>query len=308
MSDSTPSTIGAEPIELRSRTGVPDVAMLLLLLRGPLCLGLLVGLNLALAYVLVVAASRTAGGAMVSAWPMRAIALAIGVVLGQTFLVVLWLGLAGPRAVGRYPLAGMVFLVGASTISLGIGSAQSGDGALLAAFAAVPVIAAHLPLLSVRWLLGWRLAFDAATYPVERAGKTQFYLAHCFWMTALVAMPLALYRSLAGMFREGEAIPAWTLAGIALLVMLAGMSSTWVVFAKDRRWIPIVVLSGVVCAARAGEHLLDRWLVTGVVTDYMLLAAPMTGIALAVLINLGLLRAAGLQLLILRLAKERPAA
>ncbi|HZL88273.1 MAG TPA: hypothetical protein VFB96_07840 [Pirellulaceae bacterium] len=231
--------------------------------RGPLGLVLLIGINLGLASCLSVAAGRTAGAAVIPVWTMRVVAFALGVVLGEVYLLVLWLGLAGPSAVFRYPLAGIVFLFSASTVARGLGIGQSGDGAILAAYVAVPVLAAHLPLLSLRWLLGWRLAFDVASYPIERAGKTQFYLAHCFWMMTLVALPLALYRALAGMFRAGEEIPASVLAIIGVLVMLAGAASTWVALATRRRLIPVIVLLAVLCLSRISEHLVNRILITG---------------------------------------------
>jgi hypothetical protein len=308
LSDNSSSAVRAGPTEICHRERRLDLFSLLTRFRGPLSLALLVVLNLALVFGLLLAAGRAAGAPFVPVWGMRIIAFALGVGLGDMYLVVLWLGLAGPKAILRYPLAGIVFLVGASSISRGLGIAQSGDGALLAAFAAIPVLTAHLPLLSLRWLLGWRLAFDASSYHMERAGKTQFYLAHCFWMMTLVALPLALYRSLAGMFREGEEIPAWTLAVIGALVMLAGISSTWVILATRRQWLPILVLLVVLCMARVGEHALDRLLVTGIVSTHWFLVAAMAGIALAVIINLGLLRAAGLQLLVLRPAKEQASA
>ena len=90
------------------------------------------------------------------------------------------------------------------------------------------------------------------------------------------------------------------LAAIGLLVMVAGVSGTFVVLASRRRWLAILVLLAILLVARSGEHLLDRWFVTGAVTNYFLLAAPMAGISLAVIVNLSVLRAAGLRLLVLR--------
>ena len=189
MNDSAPTTVESHCPARGSRPWAGRWLAPLAPVRGPLCLVLLVAANLAVAYAIAIVAARTTAAASLPPWTARALLFTLGVALAQGYLLVLWLGLAGPSALVRYPLAGIVLLVATSILSAGLGSRQGGDGALLAAFAAVPILASHLPLLSLRWLLGWRLAFDARNYPIERAGPTQFYLAHCLWLMALWPFP-----------------------------------------------------------------------------------------------------------------------
>ena len=272
-----------------------------------MCLAAIVAANLAASYWLARLPQSFSAAALIPPWNERAIGLLLGVFAGQVYLLTLWLALAAPRAIIRYPLAGIVIL-GAGAISDGLRIGQSGDGALVAAFAAVIVMAAHLPVLSLRWLFGWRLGFDAVSYPQERAGRTQFYLAHCFWMMALVAFPLALYRALAGLLDDRDDVPAWMLAAIGGAVMLAGLSCTWVVLAARRRWIPAMILLLVLGLGRIGERVVDRLLTTGVMTNGMWILAPLAGVTLAVVLNLGVLRCCGLKLLIVKPPRnEQPA-
>jgi hypothetical protein len=90
--------------------------------------------------------------------------------------------------------------------------------------------------------------------------------------------------------------------------MLAGLSCTWVVLAIRRRWIPVMILLLVLCLGRVGESVIDRLLTTGVITNGMWIVAPLAGVTLAVVLNLGALRCCGLKLFIVKPPRNEPLA
>ena len=166
--------------------------------------------------------------------------LGIGLLLGQGFLLSVWLALGGLSNVARFVSVLLVTLTAALAIghqaethpNLASWLVQSSEVFIVCFFM---VLVFHGLLLPLRWLLGWRLDFDPAYHSREKAGRYQFGTAHFLGWTTFLAIPCGLVRL---MPRDdlGEIVTT-CLAVSAMTLPIAASISFAMVSPKKWRWM-----------------------------------------------------------------------
>jgi hypothetical protein len=224
-------------------------------------------------------------------WEMEWAELGLGALVGQGFLLSVWLALGGLPNIARFLAVFFVTIFGA----LAVGDQQGYDSIYESwVEMVVPVFIVcffmvllfHGLLLPLRWLLGWRLDFDPAYHTRQQSGRLQLGLVHFLGWTTFLAIPCAILRIMPAEQIEEIAVTclvvsAMTLPVAATLALAVTARRTW-------RWS--LVAAVVFVAAWKLETLLPN-----IVFEENFLQFNL-GIAVAVVGNLVVLRLFGLRL------------
>ena len=125
--------------------------------------------------------------------------LGLGLLLGQGFLLSVWLALGGLPNVVRFISVLLVTLAGALAVgdehwsipNLADWLEQTRQVFIVCFFM---ILLFHGLLLPLRWLLGWRLDFDPAYHARENTGRLQVGVVHFLGWTTFLAIPCAIIR------------------------------------------------------------------------------------------------------------------
>jgi hypothetical protein len=217
--------------------------------------------------------------------------LGLGLLLGQGFLLSVWLALGGLSNVARFVCVLVVTLAGAlavsdqSPVNPSFSSwVEQASQVFIVSFFMVMLF--HGLLLPLRWLLGWRLDFDPAYHKRQAGGRLQVGVVHFLGWTTFLAIPCGILR-LMPPDDIGEivficlSVSAMTLPVAAMLVLAVVAKRTW-------RWSLVAAL--VFVAVWGIESVLPSMVFAEHFLQFNL------GIAAAVLGNLLALRLFGLKL------------
>jgi len=217
--------------------------------------------------------------------------LGMGLLVGQSFLLSLWLALGGLPNVTRFVSVFLVTLASALAISdqawiesnLDEWIEQAQQIFIVCFFM---VLLFHGLLLPLRWLLGWRLDFDPAYHPRETTGRLQMGVVHILgWMTFL-AIPCAMIRLL-----PPEEIADMAIACLIMAAMTLPVAASFSLAVVGRRtWLWCIVAVALLGITWAAENHLPNL----IVDDHFLVFN--LGIIAAVAGNLLILRLFGLKL------------
>jgi hypothetical protein len=165
--------------------------------------------------------------------------LGLGLLLGQGFLLSVWLALGGLPNVVRFISVLLVTLAGA--LAVGYQSSTNPDFAssveqttqvfIICFFM---VLLFHGLLLPLRWLLGWRLDFDPAYHAREKTGRLQVGVVHFLGWTTFLAIPCGIIRLMPP--EKIADIAAVCLLVSAMTLPVAASSSLAIVGRKTWRW------------------------------------------------------------------------
>ncbi|MFN0020226.1 MAG: hypothetical protein ACKVP0_18345 [Pirellulaceae bacterium] len=165
--------------------------------------------------------------------------LGLGLLLGQGFLLSVWLALGGLLNVVRFVSVLLVTLAGALAVSdqspmnpnFASWVEQSSQVFIICFFM---VMLFHALLLPLRWLLGWRLDFDRAYHARENTGRMQVGVVHFFGWTTFLAIPCAIIRLMPP--EDLTEIATICLSVFAMTIPIAASFSLAVVGRKAWRW------------------------------------------------------------------------
>lgn len=163
--------------------------------------------------------------------------LGLGLLLGQGFLLSVWLSLGGLPNVARFVSVFLVTLASALAVSDQAWANPSWEewmehASQIFIVCFFMVLLVHGLLLPLRWLLGWRLDFDAAYHRRETNRRMQVGLVHILGWTTFIAIPCGLIRLLpanevADISITCLIISAMTLPVAAPIAMLIVSRRTW---------------------------------------------------------------------------------
>lgn len=203
-----------------------------------------------------------------------------GVLLGQLFLMGVWLALGGLHFALR------LLAIAASTSAgafacFAIAELQGDDLRVFALIGSLIVLLTFAELLPLRTLLGWRIDFDPAYHPRQSRRAMQLRLSQIIAYTAVCAAICALLRALGGVDEIAAAF------FFQVFTMLTCLPAAWLIICGRRTWRAW-------CASAA--LLISVWIVSAVLHAQDLM--PPTEFvwwiqcgALAIVgLNLGLLR------------------
>jgi len=165
--------------------------------------------------------------------------LGLGLLLGQGFLLSVWLALGGLPNVVRFVSVLLVTLAGAIAVSdqssmnpnFASWVEQSSQVFIICFFM---VLLFHGLLLPLRWLLGWRLDFDPSYHAREKTGRLQVGVVHFFGWTTFLAIPCAIIRLMPG--EDLTEIATICLTVSAMTLPVAASLALAVVGRKTWRW------------------------------------------------------------------------
>ena len=217
--------------------------------------------------------------------------LGLGLLMGQGFLLSVWLALGGLPNVARFVSVLLVTMEAALAVS-DQSSMNPNFASWVEQFSQVfivclfMVLLLHGLLLPLRGLLGWRLDFDPAYHVREKTGPLQVGVLHFLGWTTFLAIPCAIIRL---MPRESLAeIATVCLSVCAMTLPVAASCSLAIVGRKTWRWtLFAAVIFGIAWTAEV--------LIPGLVFTENFLQFNL-GIVAAVAGNLVVLRMLGLKL------------
>jgi len=242
------------------------------------------------------------------------IAIMIGFVIAQCFLLGLWAALGGLATVPRWLIVGAVYVTGAGALTIAaFGPTWQSflangpeiillGGVLMATFAAI--------LLPLRRLAGWRIDFDAAYHPQPARRRGQLAMMDFAALFCAVALPLTLCRML---IESGSEDAAGTLIFVGIFALLALVTAAPVAYATMARRRAVVWLFGIavwIVLAAWGQSQLANFVPdfdpfgtnAGWAGMHWEVLAFHAGIAAAIAVPLFALRLCGLKLLVLKAA------
>jgi hypothetical protein len=223
--------------------------------------------------------------------------LGLGLLLGQGFLLSVWLALGGLPNVARFigvlvvTLAGALAVGDQSSINPNFASwVEQASQVFIVCF--FMVLLFHGLLLPLRWLLGWRLDFDPAYHSRETTGRLQVGVVHFLGWTTFLAIPCAIIRL---MPREDLAdVVTICLSVSAMTLPVAATCTLAVVGKRSWRWsLLAVAVFGIMLAAEVCVPSFD--FIPSLVFSENFLQFNL-GIVAAVTGNLVILRLLGLRL------------
>lgn len=218
--------------------------------------------------------------------------MGIGLLLGQGFLLSLWLALGGLPNVARFVSVLLVTLIAA--LAVGDQSSMNPNFASWVEQASqvfivcfFMVLLFHGLLLPLRWLLGWRLDFDTAYHAPSKAGRYQVGIIHFLGWTTFLAIPCGILR----LIEEDPAEIATTCLTVFAMTLPIAASFALAIVGRSRwRWTFVAVaLFGIMWTAETFLPNLD------LIVNESFLKFNL-GIVAAVAGNLVVLRLFGLKL------------
>lgn len=125
--------------------------------------------------------------------------LGLGLLLGQGFLLSVWLALGGLPNIARFVSVFLVTLAGALVVSdqrwiiwnWADWIEHTSQVFIICFFM---VLLFHGLLLPLRWLLGWRLDFDPGYHSHQSTGRLQLGVIHFLGWTTFLAIPCGVIR------------------------------------------------------------------------------------------------------------------
>ena len=148
-----------------------------------------------------------------------------GMLLGQIFLMGLWLAYGGLHFLARLLAVAASTAAGTAVVCLVSGTT---DAPVLAAMSAMMVAVAFALLLPLRTLLGWRIDFDPAYHERSPDRAMQVRLSNIVAYTAVCAVPCALLQAVGG------ANDAATMLLLYALVLIGSFPVVWMAIATHR--------------------------------------------------------------------------
>ena len=149
--------------------------------------------------------------------------LGLGLLLGQGFLLSVWLALGGLPNVARFLSVLLVTLAGALAVSDQRWTIVNWEAWLEQAtqifiVCFFMVLLFHGLLLPLRWLLGWRLDFDPTYHARERTGRLQVGLVHFLGWTTFLAIPCGIIRLMPSKEVAGTGLVCLSISAMTLPV------------------------------------------------------------------------------------------
>lgn len=215
----------------------------------------------------------------------------LGLLLGQGFLLSLWLALGGLPNVARFIGVSCVTLAGGLAVSdyekaatnWGNWVFETGEIFIVCLFI---VLMFHGLILPLRWLLGWRLDFDPAYHGPERTGRLQVGVTHFLAWTTFLAIPCALFRLL-----PSEDFTEVGVICLKVAAMTLPLAASCALAALGRpSWLWILAAAGVLAVTWTAELFIPDLVIDSNFLQFNL------GIGGAVMANLLVLRCLGLHL------------
>ena len=165
--------------------------------------------------------------------------LGLGLLLGQGFLLSVWLALGGLPNVVRFVSVFLVTLAGALAVSdqrWTIWNWEEGMERTSQVFIVCffMVLLFHGLLLPLRWLLGWRLDFDPRYHSRQNTGRLQLGVVHFLGWTTFLAIPCGIIRLMPP--EDVVDVAGICLAVSAMTLPVAAAFSLAVVGRKTWRW------------------------------------------------------------------------
>lgn len=162
--------------------------------------------------------------------------LVVGVLLGQLFLMGLWMALGGLHVAARFGVIAATTICGTAAFwaALGRNDAELWNFQI---YSGTIVLGTHALLLPLRALVGWRIDFDPAYHARSADAKLQIRLVHLIALTTACALPFALAR---GVDNTDSILTVAVFGGIGLA---AAVPIAWIAVAARgslRFWIKAV--------------------------------------------------------------------
>ncbi len=206
-----------------------------------------------------------------------------GMLLGQLFLMGLWLALGGLHVAARVLAVALTTTVG--TMAFFIASQTAVDESrTLSLFAAIAVLATCAVLLPLRILAGWRIDFDRAYHAPSSVRKMQLRLLHLIVYTAVWALACALLQWFGDRNIGAAAI------ALSALGFLVSFPIAWAIVATRYSWRFWAASSGMALGAIVLNVLLMSGSLLGDVWSGDILFGLQAGSVAMVALNLGILR------------------
>jgi hypothetical protein len=233
--------------------------------------------------------------------------VAVGIMLGQAFLLGLWAALGGLGTIPRWGLVGTLCTVGVTLIVLVVKPSQQSflETFLFAGLLAVLfVTGVAMCLLPLRGLAGWRVDFDPAYYAHLPLRRGQVRLLDCAGYTCAVAGPLVVVRLMLELSDEDRAGIGTVIATLSLIAGAAAIPS-FVILSWRRFWLGLIVATiWIACTILVHSQLSRHFDGLSMGTGRwwwqfdLRIAAFHAGVGIAVVMTLGYLRRWGLKLLV----------
>lgn len=217
--------------------------------------------------------------------------LGLGLLLGQGFLLSVWLALGGLPNVARFISVSFITLASGLVVGHEASSLTQWEDWILQAtqifiVCFFMVLLFHGLLLPLRWLLGWRLDFDPAYHAPERTGRMQIGVMHFLGWTTFLAIPCAVIRLL-----PAEEVAEICFICLSVSAMTLPIAAVFAMAAVARRTVSWMLFA----AATFGVMLTAELFIPDLVFDENFLQFNL-GIVTAVGGNLLVLRCMGLKL------------
>ncbi|MGI8978914.1 MAG: hypothetical protein ACR2FY_06790 [Pirellulaceae bacterium] len=217
--------------------------------------------------------------------------LGLGLLLGQGFLLSVWLALGGLPNIARFVSVLLVTLAGALAVSDQHWTIWNWEDWIVHSsqvfiICFFMVLLFHGLLLPLRWLLGWRVDFDPSYHHRQSTGRLQLGVMHFLGWTTFLAIPCGVIRlmppdEVADIASICLSVSAMTLPIAAVFAMAVLGRNTW-------RWTLLAVaIFGITWTAEV--------FIPGLVFSEHFLQFNL-GIVAAVTANLFVLRFIGLKL------------
>jgi hypothetical protein len=206
-----------------------------------------------------------------------------GMLLGQLFLMGLWLALGGLHVAARVLAVASATTVG--TLAFFIASQTAVDESrMLSLIAAIVVLTTCAALLPLRIVAGWRIDFDRAYHAPSSARKLQLRLWHLIVYTAVWALACAVVQWLDDRNTGAAAI------ALAALAFLVSFPIAWAVVAPRYSWRFWAASTGMAIGAIGLNVLLMNGSLLGDAWSGDILFGLQAGSVAMVALNLGILR------------------
>lgn len=206
-----------------------------------------------------------------------------GMLLGQLFLMGLWLAFGGLHVAARVLAVTLTTAVG--TLAFLVASKSVGDDVqVFSPIAAIVVLTTCAALLPLRILAGWRIDFDRAYHAPSSTRKLQLRLWHLIVYTAMWALVCALVQWFDDLDIGAAAI------ALSALAFLICFPIAWAIVATRYSWRFLAASIGIALGAIVLNVLLMNGSLLGDAWSGDILFGLQAGSVAMVALNLGILR------------------
>ena len=219
-------------------------------------------------------------GRVVDVAPSLPDGLVIGVLLGQLFLMGLWVALGGLHVAARFVAVAATTIFGTAVFWAALGRSEI-ELWNFQVYSGTIVLGTHALLLPLRALVGWRIDFDTAYHARSADPKLQIRLVQLIALTTACALPFALAR---GVDDSDSVLAVTVFGGIGLA---AAVPIAWIVVAaRGTPWFWLAATGMLFVSLLTDLFVVAEIMHSGI--DKALFVY--LGIAATVLANLGVLR------------------